>query len=106
MHRSCAETLFHLAHVFAQFLPPVEKLLRYVLDQGEIRGWLWAAAPITGRSPSGAPPPVIRPVPDPDPAAELPDDEPDLWRQVRNALLAITAWGVLGFAAALVATLG
>jgi len=49
---------------------------------------------------------MIRPVPDPDPAGELADDEPDLWRQVRNALLAIAAWGVLGFAAAIAATLG
>jgi hypothetical protein len=47
---------------------------------------------------------ILRP-PDPDPAAELPDDEPDLWRQMRNVLLLIAAWGILGFAAALASTL-
>jgi hypothetical protein len=49
---------------------------------------------------------MIRPASDPDPLAELPDDEPDLWRQVRNTLLAVAAWGLLGFAAAIAATLG
>jgi hypothetical protein len=48
---------------------------------------------------------MIRRPPDPDAAVDSADDEPDLWRQVRNALLAIAAWGVLGFAAVLAATM-
>ena len=32
-------------------------------------------------------------------------DEPDLWPQVRNTLAAIAVWGLLGFAAAIAATL-
>ena len=34
-----------------------------------------------------------------------PADEPDLWPQVRNALAAIAVWGLLGFVAAIAATL-
>jgi hypothetical protein len=51
---------------------------------------------------------MVRRPSDADPSAapdDLAEDEPDLGRQVRNALLAIAAWGAIGFAAALAATL-